>query len=197
MMPLLRANALVKSYPLQAAVTFGMSSKLIIDAVVQRSEQLWDPSSTGVWQYDTRRGISFAAFGAIYLGFCQHAIYSRMFPSILSALAIQSTPARALTQLTLDQLVVFPVIYFPLYYGIQGTVNSDSIDSIVSGFRDGLRSCWANLWEDCLSAWAVWAPVQLANFGLVARHWRAPFVTATGFLWTAYLSSKRGRPPSQ
>jgi len=34
--------------------------------------------------------------------------------------------------------------------------------------------------------------VQLLNFALVPRHWRAPFVSGTGLLWTAYLSNARG-----
>lgn len=217
-----RLHSVVRARPLVSSAVFGVSSKLCIDLIVQRSEQrLQQPSaawradanhhgqSTALaqaepivaplllrqdWSYDWRRGLSFALFGLVYLGVTQQLIYSRAFPAVLSKLGVQSRIWRAVTQVSMDQLIVFPAVYFPLFYGLQGAVNSAAAadGAPLRGLMDGLVRCRQNLAEDCVAAWVVWAPVQLVNFAVVARYWRAPFVSVTGLLWTAYLSATRG-----
>ena len=144
-----------------------------------------------VWSYNARRGAAFAFFGVVYLGVVQQQIYYRWFPWLLSKMALRSPTGKALVQVALDQVGVFPLIYFPLFYAIQGAVHSEN-GNPVDGLLTGLQRCKVNLREDCVAAWSVWAPVQLVNFALVPRHWRAPFVSGTGLIWTAYLSMKRG-----
>ena len=40
---------------------------------------------------------------------------------------------------------------------------------VLRGLHYGLERCLSNLPEDCAAAAVVWAPLQLANFALVAR----------------------------
>ena len=189
------SNAKVQHHPLASSIFFGVTSKWSIDLIVQRSEHEMKlkGGERCNWQYDERRGASLALFGAAYLGVTQQQIYGRAFPCILARLAIEAPIARVMLQFFLDQLFVFPVVYFPLFYGIQGAVNpSTSCDSTFEGLSVGLSKCRENMWPDCTAAWTLWGPVQLANFAFVPRHWRAPFVSLTGFAWTAYLSTTRG-----
>ena len=135
-------NSTVATHPLASSVLFGVSSKWCIDLIVQLTER----QRGVVWAYDVRRGVTFAVFGLVYLGVTQQQIYFRLFPWLLSRMAIHAATPRALmqvcrvrakrrlsllpqvsTRLTtrvraqvfLDQVVVFPLVYFPLFYGIQ------------------------------------------------------------------------------
>lgn len=189
-------NARVQQHPLASSLFFGITTKWSIDLIVQRSEYELKRNtqcSDLIWCYDRKRGASFAFFGALYLGVCQHQIYGKYFPFILSALSAKTPTTRAFVQVCLDQFVVFPAVYFPLFYAIRGATNPPpGADGVLEGLAAGLCTCFENLWPDCTAAWVVWAPIQLANFALVPRHWRAPFVSVTGFAWTAYLSAVRG-----
>ena len=197
-------NIRVSQNPLASSVMFGTSSKWAIDLFVQRSEhetrqpdvrRQGEPG--GAWVYDVRRGSSFAAFGFVYLGVVQQQIYFRVFPWLLSRVALEAPKVRALTQVAIDQLVVFPFVYYPIFYGFQGALNSEAAAAgrPLDGLWAGLQRCSANCVADNTAAWCVWAPVQLLNFALIPRHWRAPFVSGTGLLWTAYLSKTRGAAP--
>eukprot|EP00656_Telonema_subtile_P025082 TRINITY_DN27207_c0_g1_i2.p1 TRINITY_DN27207_c0_g1~~TRINITY_DN27207_c0_g1_i2.p1 ORF type:complete len:128 (-),score=15.23 TRINITY_DN27207_c0_g1_i2:169-552(-) len=93
---------------------------------------------------------------------------------------------RSLVQVGLDQLLVFPLVYFPLFYTLQAGMDPNLKVS------DGLQRWRSSLWGDCTTAWTVWAPVQLANFAFVPVQWRAPFISTTGVLWTVYLSHTKG-----
>lgn len=115
----------------------------------------------------------------------QWSIYGRVFPWLCRKLVPHSPTAQMSLQVVLDQIIVFPAVYFPLFYGIQGAVDPRST------VAEGMRKWWQNLSEDC-SAALVWAPVQVFNFGLLPIHWRAPFISGAGFLWTAFLSARRG-----
>jgi len=171
--------------------------------IAQQLPPLEESGGQGEWEYDVRRGASFALFGLLYLGVAQQQIYGRVFPWVLSKLGVQARGSRALTQVLLDQTLVFPFVYYPMFYGIQGALNPQQLADVVStcegavpkvvaGLLAGLGRWTHNMREDCAAAVVVWAPVQLANFSLVPRHWRAPFVSATGLMWTAYLSASRG-----
>lgn len=176
-------NSYVARHPLTSAIALGSTTKITIDFLVQRNEA---HTSIEAWSYDKHRGLAFGLFGALYLGVCQWQIYCRLFPAICAAVCPGSVVAKSVLQVVLDQVVVFPAIYFPLFYGIQGAVRPESsLASAGITYR-------ANIWDDCMAAWTVWAPVQLANFSIVPRHWRAPFISVTGFAWTTYLSTKRG-----
>jgi len=199
--PVYRINFHVKQYPFLSSVALGTSSKWAIDLFVQYNENKNDASDgrhqeeiDSAWVYDIRRGASFAAFGFVYLGVVQQQIYFRVFPALLSRMAIEAPKARALVQVALDQLVVFPCVYYPIFYALQGALNSDAANSghPLDGLCSGLERYKANCVADNTAAWSVWGPVQLLNFALVPRHWRAPFVSGTGLLWTAYLSNARG-----
>lgn len=199
--PIHRINFNVSQHPLLSSVALGTSSKWAIDLFVQYNENKnvasdrrpqEEPGSA--WVYDMRRGASFAAFGFIYLGVVQQQIYFRVFPALLSRMAIEAPKARALVQVALDQIVVFPCVYYPLFYALQGALNSEAAFAghPVEGLWSGFQRYKANCVADNTAAWSVWGPVQLLNFALVPRHWRAPFVSGTGLLWTAYLSNARG-----
>jgi len=57
-----------------SAVALGTSSKLVIDYMVQRKEN----NEGSLLEYDRHRGLSFALFGALYLGVCQVTSLQRL-----------------------------------------------------------------------------------------------------------------------
>eukprot|EP00658_Telonema_sp_P-2_P036684 TRINITY_DN26484_c0_g1_i1.p2 TRINITY_DN26484_c0_g1~~TRINITY_DN26484_c0_g1_i1.p2 ORF type:complete len:155 (+),score=21.63 TRINITY_DN26484_c0_g1_i1:216-680(+) len=135
-------------------------------------------------ELNLNRSATFTMFGVLYLGVCQWAIYGNLFPFICRPL--QSAVSKSLVQVVMDQLVVFPFVYFPLFYTLQAW-NQPAMH-----LADGLHKWRVNLWSDCTTAWCVWSPVQLANFSIVPVPWRAPFISGTGMLWTIYLSHTKG-----
>lgn len=58
-------------------------------------------------------------------------------------------PHAIVAQVLLDQLVVFPAVYFPLFYGIQSAVEPNS------SLADGMAKWYTNMWDDCTAAWMV------------------------------------------
>ena len=125
--------------------------------------------------------------------FCtwQWYIYGRIFPRICRTVCPKASRAtQVVLQATIDQVFVFPAVYFPLFYGIQAVVDPRT------SLGDGVTKWRENLFVDC-SAALVWAPIQLFNFGFLPVHWRPNFISGAGFLWTAYLSTTRGNVMEQ
>lgn len=175
-----RLNSQVTKRPLLSSVLIGSSSKFTVDTMVQLGEIRSFEGQAFSWT----RTATFTSFGALYLGACQWSIYGRVFPWICRPL--QSHLAKSATMVALDQLVVFPAVYFPLFYSLQAWLDPELC------IADGIERWRSSLWSDCTAAWTVWTPVQMANFTIVPIQWRAPLISITGVFWTVFLSHSKG-----
>ena len=82
-----------------------------------------------------------AAFLSTLVCVWQWTIYGRVFPWLCQKLVPHSSVAQMSLQVVLDQIIVFPAVYFPLFYGIQAAVDPRS------SVTDGMQQWRQNLSE--------------------------------------------------
>ena len=148
---------------------------------------------------DWKRNAAFATFGCFYLGGVQYALYvpifGRLFPH---ASSFAARPWREklgdvrgmrglFGQLSLDQFVHHPFVYFPAFYATRELVMSETPD-----LPGAMRSYRANMKEDLLAIWKVWIPSMIINFSFMPMWARIPWVAGTSLFWTCILSAMRG-----
>jgi hypothetical protein len=143
--------------------------------------------------------LAVAAFGFIYLGGIQYALYvpifGRMFPQA-AAFAAKSVRDKlkdtrgmfnVAAQVFIDQCIHHPLMYFPAFYMTKELVLSDKPD-----VSRALALCRKNMAEDLPALWKIWVPSTAFNFAFMPMHMRIPWVATTSLLWTMILSSMRG-----
>ena len=157
-------------------------------------------------EIDWRRNIFFGAFGFAYLGGFQYAMYvplfGRLFPgaatfaskTIKQKLKDKNGVVAMLSQLSLDQFLIGPFIYFPCFYISREFIMRDASDSIHDKpvVTRALEAYKRNIVEDNLACWKVWVPAMFINFSVMPMWARIPWVTTVSFLWTCIISSMRG-----
>jgi len=158
--------------------------------------------------YDRRRAASFMAFDACYRAL-QHWVYPPMVAQLhgqyvgaalgavppLAAAAASAAEAAGLgTPSALDavleqtmasQLVIVPLIYYPVFYSITGALQELTIEETAQRARD----TFVPLMRRNL---LFWIPVQFVQFGFVEESLQIPFVTACGLVWNVILSVLAG-----
>jgi len=187
-----RAKSVPAKYPMAFGVVvsgFKTSfSDLLVQKVVERKEKI-----------DWRRNAAFAAFGFVYLGGIQYALYvpifGRLFPNAANFAAkplrkkIKDGPGlRNLgIQTFLDQCVHHPLMYFPAFYITKELVMNPKPDigRVLTDYRNNMK-------EDLIALWKIWVPATLCNFAFMPMHMRIPFTAGVSLLWTCVLSAMRG-----
>jgi len=164
-------------------------SDLLVQKVVEQREEI-----------DWKRNGAFAAFGFLYLGGVQYAIYVPIFGRIFpGAAAFAAKPLRQKIkdvkgmfqlggQVFLDQCVHHPFMYFPAFYCTRELVmNGDKAD-----FVGAIENYRKNMDEDLRALWKVWVPATVINFAFMPMYARIPFAAGVSLLWTCILSAMRG-----
>jgi predicted amino acid-binding ACT domain protein len=190
-----------KSVPAKYPLAFGVVvsgfktsfSDFLVQKVVERKEKV-----------DWRRNAAFAAFGFVYLGGIQYALYvpifGRLFPDAAKFAAktfrqkLKDGPGlRNLgLQTILDQCVHHPLMYFPAFYVTKELVmggkdggGKPDIPRVLSDYRSNMK-------EDLFALWKIWVPATICNFAFMPMHLRIPFTAGVSLLWTCVLSAMRG-----
>ena len=187
-------SAALLQHPLETNVLTAVAISAAGDAIVQRSE--WERSGK---PYDTPRAISFVLFGAFYQG----AFNTRAFPWIqehckgdaLQALASSLAPDaaaladpslyRAVECTAFSQLLVVPLVYYPIFFAVTGCVQGLTAEESVERARGSFVGLQ-------LRNWKFWWPVQLCQFGLLPPEWQVPYACAMGLVWNVILSAAAG-----
>lgn len=159
---------------------------------------------------DWKRNMVFVAFGSVYLGGVQYALYSMLFPRIFPyakkwvelPLRQKLRDRRGLRtlagQVVLDCAVHNPFLYIPVFYCFKEAIAEDDSGAVVQRspsqvLSSAMQKYKTNFWEDTISMAAVAAPGDLFAFG--APMWlRLPVNHVVSFFWVCYLSFLRGAP---
>ena len=192
-----RAKTVPIKYPLAFGVVLSgfktSFSDLLVQKVVERKEKI-----------DWRRNASFAAFGFLYLGGIQYALYvpifGRLFPN---AAKFAAKPLKQKVkdgaglfnlglQTFLDQCIHHPLMYFPAFYITRELVMGAKNDSGKPEIGRVLNEYRKNMKEDLIALWKIWVPATLFNFAFMPMHLRIPFAAGVSLLWTCILSTMRG-----
>jgi Mpv17 / PMP22 family len=167
------------------------------------SAQAFDESG----QIEPKRTLSFAAFDACYRA-VQHIIYppmkdffhgqfllhgiSKILPSQtiieqnLDQIHHHQVFAAAAEQSLVSQLVVIPLVYYPIFFAVTGMVQGLSWNQTIDR---GLQSFVPLMQRNLL----FWIPVQFAVFGWITDDaMQISILIACGFVWTMILSGFAG-----
>jgi Mpv17 / PMP22 family len=154
-------------------------------------------------EFDPKRTVSFAAFDACYRA-VQHVLYPPMKEffhgqfllhaiSAISHTSIEQSIdqhtqvfAAAAEQSLVSQLVVIPLIYYPIFFAVTGMVQGLSLNQSINR---GLQQFFPLMKRNLL----FWIPVQFGVFGWVSDDaMQISILIACGLIWTIILSAFAG-----
>jgi Mpv17 / PMP22 family len=190
-------NAL-HALPLQTQMMTGAILAVAGDTVAQTVNNRNQPQRS----FDLKRTVSFAAFDASYRA-VQHVLYPPMkdyfhgqflYPTIsailpsLNAFDQQHNQilSAAAEQSLVSQLVVIPLLYYPIFFAVTGMVQGLTWEqSMERGKQSFIPLMQRNL--------LFWIPVQFGVFGWVNDDaLQISILIACGFVWTMILSAFAG-----
>ena len=152
-------------------------------------------------KYDTKRAVSFVAFDVAWR-FTQHVLYpplielckGQFIAGMLSPLHLLTDGTElslfaAMEQALISQLVLIPLIYYPVFYAVTSAVQGLSIDEAVNRAKETFIPIMKrNL--------IFWIPIQFFAFGFVEENLQIPVLIICGLVWTVILSIMAGSTKS-
>ena len=93
--------------------------------------------------------------------------------------------ASVCAQVGLDQGLHWPLSAIPAFYVFKGWGEGEPLSATMRA----LRRNWAS---DVIACWCFWLPAHALSFGLLPMHWQVPFAAAVSFVYTAFVSFRRG-----
>jgi len=202
-----RLLAFPKAYPFTTQLIVSTAKTSGADVLVQRyvEGKSWS-------EINWRRVFAFAAFGFVFLGLVQWAIYVpgyRMYFKEMDRFCNQSIRQKLRNpkgikelgqQIFIGQFVMQPLTYLPLFYIFRESVTGeknllDGTGSYTEIARTALGKYAANFWTDNITMLAFWLPADVVVYSVPI--WaRMPLNHSISFLWTCVLSWLRGQQPS-
>lgn len=182
---------MLATYPLETKVATAAALAVLGDALAQQREP-------GPW--DKKRAASFVAFDAAYRGGFQHVAFPLIIDSCqgellrgaLTAAGISATLdgtmdviLPAVERTCLNQLILVPIVYYPLFFAITGAVQGLTAEQSLDRAR-------ANFVALTVRNWQFWIPAQLVQFALLPEEWQVPYTCAMGLVWNVILSAAAG-----
>jgi len=141
--------------------------------------------------YDAKRGLSFGLFDSIYRGGFQHFLFPVINDAFQGTILLSIFPAgnvlllAALERTFANQLVVVPLVYYPLFFALTGLVQGLTTEEAMAR----ARSQFVPLIKRNL---LFWLPVQLVQFEFVPEELQVTWVALFGYVWKVILSSVSG-----
>jgi protein Mpv17 len=141
--------------------------------------------------YDARRAASFVLFNTCYRGAFQHNAFpliTKIFQGnslhgLLPVIPLEV--CAAISRTAANQLVVVPVVYYPLFFAMTGAVQGLTLSASVQRAREKFLPLLKR-------SLAFWIPVQYIQFAYVAAEWQVPYICVWGLLWNVIVSVVAG-----
>jgi protein Mpv17 len=192
--------------PLPTKMTTGALLAIVGDGVAQRCVGDECPI------YDSKRAVSFAVFDASYRA-VQHVLYPPMisfFHGQYLSLLLSTVMSRltagnmaktfvlsnhapilaAMEQSLVSQLVIIPLLYYPVFYAVTGAVQGLTVDETIQRAQE----TFVPLMKRNL---LFWIPIQFAVFGFCEEPLQIPILIVCGLVWTFILSLVAGSVQTQ
>lgn len=158
---------------LTAAATCGTGDAIAQFANSQKND---DESVFGLdnknFEFDMRRTLSYATFGAIYTGGFQHFLFAEL----------QDTISDPIARLVLNQGLIIPLAYYPLLVWFVPLLRARS-----SIEKEELRSS-IDVFSMIPKNWAFWFPLQFIQFNYIPSDLQVAYCALVGLLWNIILS---------
>lgn len=173
-------NSFLKRHPLLVSVIGNTVKTASADIITQKYLE-------NKKELDLQRLTVFTSFGCLYLGGWQHYLFNNLFVKCQNVMTLAKfKPVYQSAILTfLDLGVHTPLMYYPSFYLIKGSLENQSVNTVVKTYNENIKN-------DLIAMWKVWFPAQMINFTFVPLHLRMPFITSVSFGWTIILSLMRG-----
>lgn len=128
--------------------------------------------------FDSKRGASMIAFGAVYTG----AFQAWWINYLLQNVNLADPLADAAVKTGLCQFGTIPLVYMLTFFLITGAVRGMDREASIANAKEQYFKIYSrNV--------GYWIPVQMCQFLFVPREWQIPFLCAGGFVWSVILSS--------
>eukprot|EP00316_Scyphosphaera_apsteinii_P010007 CAMPEP_0119318556 /NCGR_PEP_ID=MMETSP1333-20130426/46757_1 /TAXON_ID=418940 /ORGANISM="Scyphosphaera apsteinii, Strain RCC1455" /LENGTH=249 /DNA_ID=CAMNT_0007324757 /DNA_START=129 /DNA_END=878 /DNA_ORIENTATION=+ len=169
-------------YPIQTKILTAAALAMTGDLIAQSVEP---------GQYDSKRGLSFGLFDAIYRGGFQHFLFPIINDAFHGTLLLQLVPTgdvallAALERTVANQLVVVPLVYYPLFFSLTGIVQGLTVDET---YARGKEKFFPLIQRNL----QFWLPVQIIQFEFVPEELQVTWVAAFGLVWKIILSTIAG-----
>ena len=176
-------SELLATHPLETKVSTAAALALVGDGIAQRA--IATP-------YDKTRALSFVLFDASYRGGFQHQLFpwiidncrGEQLQQLLGASEASATFA-AVESTVFNQLVVVPVVYYPLFFAVTGAVQGLTAEQSLARARSQFLSL-------TLRNWKFWVPAQFCQFAFLDLEWQVPYTCIMGLVWNVILSAWAG-----
>ena len=189
-------DAALATHPITTRVATAATLAVAGDAIAQGSEVATCVRSRASWpwkdrHYDGRRATGFVTVEALYRGLLQQRLIGLIIANFQGNLVIGLAPwanreaAAALEQTLVNQFVVAPWVYYPLFFSITSAVQGLTLQQCLRRARGQLPALFGlNL--------LFWFPVQLVQFSLVPLRYKVPFICLASVIWNIIISAIAG-----
>lgn len=195
------ASSLLKDYrnaldaePLKIKIITGCLLAIVGDAIAQSGQ----PED-----YNKKRAAAFVAFDGVWRTVQQvtygpiiqtcNGKFSTSLLGLLPLSKIQDAILKeenviflgAIEQTLVSQLVLIPLLYYPIFYSVTGVVQRLTVEETIIRAKE----TFVPLMKRNL---LFWIPVQFCAFYFVEEELQIPVLTACGLIWTVILSFSAG-----
>jgi len=180
-------SSAIHYHPLLTHVVTGGVLAVIGDALAQKQEK----AAT----YNEKRAVSFCAFDMSYRALQHYAFpwivsnfrgeYCMEFLSDFGLQEDDPTVCSAIEGTLVNQLVIVPIIYYPIFFLLTAMVQGMTIN-------DGCERAKSKFTPLMQRHLIFWLPIQYLQFRYIEEDLQIPFVCLVGLGWTVILSLVAG-----
>ena len=177
-------SELLQSHPIATKSSTAAVLSCLGDAIAQYGAAVNNKQEE--FEYDTKRGAAFFAFGGLYTGFFQHFWFRYLNAHIMvsdtSGLPWDAPTLTAASKVVINQCCAIAGLYMPTFFVLTAWLGDMSANE---GW-DRAKTMYAPL---VLRNWTFWFPTQFVQFSVIPDAWHIPYLSVMSLIWTVILST--------
>ena len=178
---LARYEGLLRSNPIAVKSCIGCAIAFSGDATAQAIEhrRAHPDAGAGAAAYDAKRGLALTTLGTLWNGPFLHFYFGALERNFPQRAGRQLRSLLAKT--TINQLIVNPLVYLPLFYVWTGTVMGRTAEATAEKARKEYKS-------SLVATWSIFTPVNLVNFYFTPVRYQAFVNQVVSYIYNTTLS---------
>jgi len=182
-----KLNSIVTKRPLVSAIIIGTANAGIADIFTQT---VLENKSISNLNYRSFNALVLLGATAVCIDYwLVNRFYWYLFP--------KNTFLHTMYKVAIDQFIILPFMYFPLFYVIRETAYTIDVvpqydtKILLEYGKQSLLKFKHNMKHDLMASWMLWVPGQFITLGILSKPWRVPFMQFLSFVWFMGLSFYR------